>query len=418
MKKLIGFLFVCVVVGVSAIASAQSVAIVGGAVYTVSGEVIEGGTVLILDGEISAVGLDVDIPPGLTVVDATGKWVTPGLINASTDIGLVEIGYSSAEVSYNDDDVSAAFDVRPSINPQSVLIPEARLGGVTTVFSSPAGGIVSGQGVILDLLGDELGEMIVDAPAIMVASINSSAVSAGHGSRAGAVGRLERLLEDALLLDERMEDFEQNAMQQLSAPREDVEAMIPVVLGEQPIMITANRQSDIENVLALQEEFGLDLILLGAREGWTIADTLASSGFSIVLNAVGNIPTYDGLSARFENPAILAAAGAGVVLANGLASGTRYNVRNLRLAAGNAVSYGMDWDTALRAVTLGAAEALGISERYGSLDPGKVGNVVVWTGDPFEISTRVDAVYIRGQPVPMTSRQIELRERYIELLGL
>ena len=123
------------------------------------------------------------------------------------------------------------------------------------------------------------------------------------------MNRLERLLDDAILLEERMEDFEQNAMQQLSARREDVEAMIPVILGEQPIMITANRQSDIENALALQEEFGLDLILQGAREGWVLADTLASAGFPIVLSAVGNIPTFDGLSARFENPGLLAAGG-------------------------------------------------------------------------------------------------------------
>ncbi len=407
----------CMLLGTASMkAGAQSVAIIGGTVYTVSGESIEGATVLIEDGEITAVGSSVSVPAGVPVVDASGKWITPGLINASTDIGLVEIG--SAEVSYSDDDVSAAFDVRPSINPQSVLIPETRLGGVTTVFSSPTGGIVSGQGVILDLLGDELGEMIVDAPSIMVAHINSGAVSAGHGSRAGAIGRLQRLLEDALLLDARKEDFEQNAMQQLSAPREDVEAMIPVVLGEQPIMITANRQSDIENALALREEFDLDLILLGAREGWTIADTLSSLGLPIVLSAVGNIPSYDGLSARFENPALLAAAGANVVLVNGLASGTRYNVRNLRYAVGNAVSYGMDWDTALRAVTLGAAEALGISDRYGSLDPGKVGNVVIWNGDPFEFSTTAEAVYIRGKAVPMTSRQAELLERYKKLLEL
>ena len=192
---------------------AQTVAIVGGTVYPVSGPRIESASVLIVDGHIMAVGTNIDIPDGAEVYDASGMWVTPGLISASTDIGLIEIGYGSAEVTYTDDDVSARFDVRPSINPQSVLIPETTSGGVTTVFSSPSGGIVAGQGTVVDLSGETVDEMLIDSSTIVVAQLNESAVSAGHGSRAGAYGRLEQLLKDALLMNDRRADFEQRVFE-------------------------------------------------------------------------------------------------------------------------------------------------------------------------------------------------------------
>jgi imidazolonepropionase-like amidohydrolase len=371
-----------------------------------------------VDGFIRAVGADVTIPDDAELFDASGMWVTPGLVSAWTDIGLVEIGYESAEDSYDEDDVSAGFDVRPSINPQSVLIPETMLGGVTTVFSSPSAGIVSGQGAVIDLFGETVDELLIDSSTIVVAHLNQSAVSAGHGSRAGAYGRLERLLNDAQLLNDRRTDFEQRAMQDLSASSKDVEAMIPVVLGERPIMITANRQSDIRNALRLGEQFDLDLILNGVSEGWLMADDIAAAGVPVVMNAIENIPSYDGLSVRFENAALMSEAGVKIALANGLASGTRYNVRNLRVAAGNAVSYGLAWDVALRAITIDAADILKISGSHGSLEPGKVANIVVWSGDPFELDTVAEAVYVRGERVSETSRQVLLRDRYLERLGL
>jgi len=170
----------------------------------------------------------------------------------------------------------------------------------------------------------------------------------------------------------------------------------------------ANRRSDIETVLRFGREFRLKVILAGAQEGWEIAEAIARAGVPVLVEPLDNIPSYDALGVRYENAAVLARAGVKVAL---LETDT-HNARNLRQQAGNAVSYGMTWEQALRAVTLSPAEVFGVADRYGALDVGKVANVVVWSGDPFEFSTGVEHVIIRGREVPLRSRQTELFERY------
>ena len=391
----------------------QTIAITGGIVFPVSGPKIENATVLIIDGRIAGVGTDVAIPAGARQVDASGKWVTPGLFNGFTQLGLTEISAVSGtnEGSLDGDGVSASFNVLEGINPASQLIPVTRIAGVTTVISAPSGGLVAGQAVAIDLSGDRAEEMLIKSPAAMVAALNESSTDAGGGSRAGAIGRLRRVFDDALEYDGRRSDYQKGQMRHLAAPAADLEALLPVLQGQLPLVVAASRRSDIEAALRLAGDYNIDLVLLGAEEGWQLADRLAAAGVPVIIDAAANIPSYNAPSPRLDNAALLARAGASVVI---VASGFQltHNVRNIRQGAGKAVSYGMDWDAALRSVTLEPARAYGLDDRYGSLESGKVANVVIWSGDPFELSNGVEAVFIRGQEQALTSRQRELLERY------
>jgi imidazolonepropionase-like amidohydrolase len=220
--------------------------------------------------------------------------------------------------------------------------------------------------------------------------------------------RLRGLFRDALDYERRKGDFSRAQMQSLSASAADLEALLPVLHGQLALIAIANRRSDIETALRLAREFKLRLVLAGAQEAWEIAGAIAAAGVPVLVEPLDNIPSYDALGVRYENAAALSRAGVKVVL---LENDT-HNARNLRQQAGNAVSYGLTWDQALRAVTLSPAEVFGVADRYGSLEAGKVANVVVWTGDPFEFSTGVDAVIIRGRQIPLRSRQTELLDRY------
>ncbi|HLB36742.1 MAG TPA: amidohydrolase family protein [Gemmatimonadales bacterium] len=403
-------LLAALLVASSSPARAQTIAITGGAVYPVSRLRIENATVLIRDGRIAAVGANVQVPAGARQVDARGKWVTPGLIDVATQIGLTEIGAveGTNEGTLRGNEVAAAFNVLEGVNPASQLIPVARIEGITTVMSGPGGGLISGQAVALDLWGDRIEDMVIESPVAMVGQINEGAKGTGGGSRAGVMARLRRLFNDAREYDRRRTDYQRRQMQPLSAPVADLEAILPVLRGELPLVLGANRRSDIENALRLAREYNLRLLIDGAVEGWQVADQLAAARVPVIINPLADIPTYDGLSPRLENAALLSRAGVQVIIS----SFDSHNSRNIKQLAGNAVAYGMDWDAALRAVTLGPATALGIGDRYGSLEVGKVADVVVWSGDPFEFSTAAETVLVRGTEVPLTSRQRQLMERY------
>ncbi len=392
---------------------AQTIAITGGTVYPVSGPKLEHATVLIQNGRIAAVGTNVTIPADATRIDAAGKWVTPGFIDGGTQMGLVEIGRvgGTREMYLQGDTIAASFNVAEGINPASTLIPVTRMEGITTVLAAPQGHLVSGQAVLLDLDGATIEQMLVKSPVGVVANFDENAKDEGGGSRAGVAERLRRVFNDALEYSRRRADYSRGAMQPLAASAADLEALLPVLRGQLPLIAVANRRSDIETVLRIAREFRLKVILAGAQEGWEIAEAIARAGVPVLVEPLDNIPSYDALGVRYENAAALARAGVKVAL---LETDT-HNARNLRQQAGNAVSYGMTWDQALRAVTLSPAEVFGVADRYGALDVGKVANVVVWSGDPFEFSTGVEHVIIRGREVPLRSRQTELFERYKSL---
>jgi len=395
---------------VIALLLAQTIAVTGGIVYPVSGPKMDNATVLIRDGRIVAVGPGVSVPGEATRIDARGKWVTPGLIDGGTQLGLTEISAVNAtnEGALRGSDVAAAFNVAEGINPASTLIPVTRIEGVTTTLAAPASGWISGQAVLIDLDGATIEQMLVRSPVGIVVDLSEGSKSAGGGSRAGVAQRLRRVFSDALEYSRRRTEYTRAQMQQLAAPAADLEALLPVLRDQLPLIAFANRRSDIETALRIGREFKLKLILAGAQEAWMLAPQLAAAGVPVLVQPLDNIPSYDALGVRYENAAVLAKAGVKVAL---LETDT-HNARDLRQQAGNAVSYGMTWDQALRAVTLSPAEIFGVGDRYGSLEAGKVANVVVWSGDPFEFTTAVEHVFIRGKEIPLRSRQTELFERY------
>ena len=389
---------------------AQTIAITGGTVYPVSGPKIENATVLIRDGKIAAVGANVAVPAGATRIDASGKWVTPGLIDGAGQMGLREISavQNTNEATLRGNEVAASFNVLEGLNPASTLIAVNRMEGITTTLAVPNGSLIWGQAVMIDLDGATIEAMQVKSPAAMVADLSEGAKDAGGGSRAGVAQRLRRVLNDAREYATRRADYRRRQIQDLSASAADLEALQPVLRGELPLLVVANRRSDIETALRIAKEYKLKLILAGAAEGWMIPGEIAAAGVPVVVEPMDNIPSFDALGIRYENAPLLAKGGVKVAL---METATE-NTRDLRQQAGNAVASGMTWEQALRAVTLTPAEIFGVADRYGSLEAGKVANVVVWTGDPFDFATGVEHVFIRGRDIPLRSRQTELLERY------
>jgi imidazolonepropionase-like amidohydrolase len=397
--------------------NAQTIAITGGKVYPVSGPPIENGTVLMRDGKIVAVGKDIAIPSDAQKVDATGKWVTPGLVNAYTNLGFGDVGFSAGPRELRakrGDGIASGFATWEGYNPQSTLIAPAREGGVTSVVASPSGGLISGQAAIVDLMDAmALTDVIVKAPVTMVAQIDDDE-SAQVGAKGELYGRLRDLIEDTKAYARRKADFERGQTRKYVASRRDLEAMIPIVEGREALTVEAEQASDIEGMLALAKEYGLKIVIAGGAEAWKVADKLAAAKVPVLTGAMNNIPqTFSSLGARQENAAMLRKAGVAVALiGNGGGDEEMFNIRNIRYEAGNAVAYGMSWDDALRGITLAPAEIYGVSDKVGSLRPGREANVVIWSGDPFEFSSRAEAVYIRGKKVDSPSRQDMLEKRY------
>ena len=389
---------------------AQTIAITGGTVYPVSGPKIENATLLIRDGKIAAVGASVAVPAGATRIDASGKWVTPGFIDGAGQMGLREIGAvdNTNEYTLRGSDVAASFSVLEGVNPASTLIAVNRMEGITTTLAVPNGNLIWGQAALIDLDGATIEAMRVKSPAAMVADLSEGAKGAGGGSRAGVAQRLRRVFDDAREYATRRADYRRRQIQDLSASAADLEALQPVLRGELPLLVVANRRSDIETALRIAKEYKLRLILAGAAEGWMIPNEIAAAGVPSLVEPMDNIPSFDALGIRYENAPLLAKGGVKVAL---METATE-NTRDLRQQAGNAVASGMTWEQALRAVTLTPAEIFGVADRYGSLDAGKVANVVVWSGDPFDFATGVEHVFIRGRDIPLRSRQTELLERY------
>lgn len=388
----------------------QVIAVRGGTVYPISGSPIENGIVLIQDGRILAVGRNLEIPTEAVVLDASDSWITPGLINAYTRMGLVEIGAVSGTVesSNSKSPMTASFNVLEGVNPASQLIPVTRVEGITTVATVPRGGLIPGQSVVIDLAGERIEEMVVKSPAAIVLNLNQGSTEAAGGSRAEVMRSVRQLFNDALEYDRRRGDYNRQMMQQLAAPAQDLEALLPALRGELPLLVNASKVSDIENALRLAREYDLRIILSHAEEAWHLGQQLSELNVPVIIDPLANRPSYNALTARLDNAALLTSAGVAVTIANF----DSHNARNVRQVAGNAVANGLGWSDALRAVTVNAAGALGIVDDYGTLEPGKVANLVVWDGDPFELSTTAEHVFIRGVEIPQSSRQRELLERY------
>ncbi len=393
-------------------AAAQPIAIVGGRVHPVSGPVIENGTVIIDGGRITAVGASVPLPVGARVVDATGKWVTPGLINALTSLGVTEVDAVTSTVDTSakgEDGIAAALRVWDGLNPASVLWTPARNEGITSVVAVPTGGLIAGQAAFLDTLGETRAALLRKAPIAMAASLGAQTAEAK--SRGELLMRLRRVLDDARAYGLRKVAFERAATRPFVVSAIHLEALQPVLAGRLPLLVAVDRASDIQALLDLAREYKVRVIVQGGAEAWKVAPALAAAKVPVLVSGQDNIPsTFDALGARQENAALLRRAGVAVVVTAGAIES--FNVRNVKQHAGNAVAYGLPWAEALRAVTLAPAEAFGVADTVGSLAVGKAANVVVWSGDPFEFSTRAEHVYVRGVERVERSRQDLLSDRY------
>lgn len=394
--------------------TAQPIAIENATVHTLGPDgSLEGATVLIEDGKIAAVGRDLELAADVRRIDAGGKVVTPGLFDSISQIGLVEISQerSSRDDTTSDHGLSAAFDVADAINPRSTLVPINRIEGLTRALVAPGGSHhpIAGLGAIIHL-GDR--DPLVSRGAVMLVDLGESGGHRAGGSRAAAFLRLREALADARDFAANRDAWQQGARREYALGRLDLEALVPVVEGRRPLAVRVHRASDIEAVLRLAEEERLELVIVGGREAWRVAPAIAAAGVPVVLHPLDNLPgAFESIASRLENAARLHEAGVTVVFT----SDDSHNGRNLKQAAGNAVAYGLPWEEGLAAMTRNPARVWGIDEQYGTLEPGKDADIVIWDGDPLEVTTMAERVFIRGQEIPMVSRQTLIRDRYLEL---
>lgn len=402
-------------------ALAETVALTGARIHTAGPDgVIEDGTVILQGGRIAALGAGLAPPGDARVIDVSGKVVTPGLYDAHGFIGIVEVSLepSSVDRQHVDTRYSAGFEVADAVNPRSVLIPINRIEGVTRAVVTPAvadppegqaRSPVAGLGSVIHLGGAE--DFVVARNAALYVNLGEAGAAAAGGSRSMALLRFREALEDARDVAAHRRAWEDGARRAYSVSRPDLEALAATLRTGRPVVVTVHRASDIEAALRLAEEFGLRLVVSGGSEAWLVAERLAAAEVPVILNPLENLPRrFEMLGATLENAARLHAAGVTVAFAT-FAS---HNARNMRQAAGNAVAHGLPWDAALAALTVNPASIFGEAERSGSLAVGKDADLVVWDGDPLEITTAAERVFIRGRDIPMVSRHTLLRDRYRE----
>jgi len=399
-----------------AAAEASDVAIVGAEIHLGDGQVIENGIITMKDGRITRVGPYAGTEPTAgTIIDGKGKIVTPGFIGADTSLGLVEIELESSTRDLTRDDrhhVRAGYDPGPAVFADSSLIQIQAIEGITSAAVAPRGGLFSGQVAWIDLLAGDYENMV----AARGVAIDAHYGQVYAGSRAATLAELRRVLDDARLYARAKSQYERRQLRDLAAHPHDLEALQPVLAGRVPLTISADRAGDILALLELAKDYDLDLVVVGGAEAWKVAAQLAAAKVPVVLRPSQNLPgSFEQLAARLDNAALLHAAGVSVAIAN---PGDAHNVRNIKQEAGIAVAYGLPHEVALSAITLEVAKAYGMDKDYGSLERGKVANVVVWSADPFELSSWPDAVFIRGAAIPMTSRQTLLRDRYLRRHGM
>jgi imidazolonepropionase-like amidohydrolase len=387
----------------------------GATVHLAPGRTLDSATVLISGGQIRAVGQRVAVPPGTRRIAASGMVITAGLVDVATQVGLAEVSLerTTIEGQFQPElqSIHAAYRVIDSYNPDSVAIPVARSGGVTAVVVRPRGGVITGQSAWVRLC-DCPDQAVVRAPLALHAELLNGVHSAGGRGR--VLEKLRELLDDARQYASRRSAFERNQTRDFAAGRLDLEALGPVLRGQLPLVIRAERAADMRAALRLAREFRIKLVIEGASEAWRLADELAAARVPVILNPTSNLPqSFDQIFVRDDNAARLAAAGVTVALST-LADPPE--VRTLRQIAGIAVASGMSHRDALAAVTTAPAAIFGLAGG-GRIEPGAAADIVVWSGDPFELSTRPVHIVIHGALQSLRTRQTELLERYRQLGG-
>ncbi len=403
-------------------------AITNARIVTVSGATIENGTIVIENGKIAAVGANASVPSGAERIDGSGLTIFPGMIDAGTNMGLAEItGGAPATVDVAETGpMNANAKAIKGVNPHTSHINVTRVNGITTVLSAPAGGVISGQATVINLNGSTQAEMAVVPEFGLVINFPRISTFAGFTPGAGAqtvdfaeaVRRRDRNLED---LKKMFKDAEIYAKMQeayakdktLPSPVYDIkmEAMIPYVRGTKPIIFTAERERDIRGVIKFVEETRVRGIIAGGGEAWKAADGLRKNNIPVIFTNIYNLPAQedDPYDYFYEGPAKLLKAGVKFAVATG---DNGAEVRDLPYHAGIAGAFGLGKDEALKAVTLYPAQILGIADRYGSLEIGKMANIVVADGDILDPRTNIKYLFINGRLLPLTSRHTEFYEAF------
>lgn len=400
------------------IAAAQTYAITNGHLMMTGdaadpGEVTN-GTVLIRNGRIIAVGRNVTIPEGAEVFDAGGSPVTPGLFSPGSTIGLEEISLAqdANDASIGEFALSASLRAADGINPDSTIIPVSRVAGVTRAFTSlSAGGETqfAGCGALIVLDG-AIDPLIRDCAAHRAVLGYAGARRAGD-NRAASLALFRRALNDAQDYAEDPFLYRQRWAEG-RLPAEDAAALGEVISGDVPVIISVQSAADIRRTLDLADEYGLDLVLYGAVEGWRVAEEIAAADVPVIINPMTNLPyLFEELGATLANAARLETAGVEVAFSDG----DTHNIRLMPQQAGNAVANGMSHKAALAGITAVPARIFGVDDELGTLAPGKRADVVVWTGDPLELSSRPRLVLIDGKTQSLDSRQSALVKRYRNL---
>lgn len=406
---------------IAAPAAAQNVAITNATlVIGDGGEPIQGGTVVIRNGRVVAAGRSVAVPAGVQRIDAQGKWVTPGIVAGFSRLGLADVDLAAEgadDTNTNGSPFNAAIDVAPAVNPKATTVAVSRTDGVTRAVVAPGGGrsIFAGQGAIIDT-GDDYSP-VQKAKAFQFVELGEGGSNRAGGSRSATFAMFRNALREAR--DARGKTRPDDVL----LTRADAQALGPVIDGKQLLIVHVERAQDILNVLALKKEFpALKLALVGVSEGWMVADQLAKSGVWVIASALNDLPaSFEMLAATQSNMGRMKRAG--VKLAMGMIddNDTRY-VRNQRQYAGNLVALqkvpgaaGLSWGEAFAMISSRAAEAVGMGNDFGSLAKGRRGDVVIWSGDPLDLASAPEAVWIDGVAQPLDNHQTKLRDRYKSL---
>ena len=401
----------------AAAAQAQTLAIVHAKAETMAADgPVEDATIVIVDGRIQSVAARGAVPPGMAVIDAGGRPVTPGLMASATQLGLIEVssGDDTMDDSVDKGELGAAFDVTRALNSLSLLLPIARADGLTRSAVAPTGSAhppFAGTGAVIRLR--EEGGILDRAKVAMFIRVGGGSADSVGGSRAAQWTLIRNALDEAKHYRINRAAYRLAAGRDQITNRLDIEALQPVIAGTMPLVIQASRESDVREAVALAQDYAVKVIVRGGHEAWRVAPLLAQHRIPVILDPSENIGwSFDTIGVRRDSAAILQRAGVLIAFAVSGVNSTHNAGSTLRAVAGLAVANGLDHGDALRALTANPARIWGVADRYGTLRPGADGDVVIWSGDPLEPSTTPTAVIVAGKPADLANRQTLLRDRY------
>ena len=380
---------------------AESFAITHATIHTVTAQgVLEDATVVVEDGKVIAINPATVVAD--TIIDAQGKILTPGLIGSMNQLGLVEVGAVSRSRDAGDEKADITFDASLAFNPRSTVIPYSRKGGITSNVVAPHGGddMFKGQTFVADLSGE------FDSVRLSNNNVVIDLGAKSKGSRALALQKLQFELEGATKQLAKAKNTK--TKKEAKEPSRQAQVINALLNGDKALVAYADRATDLLVLLQLKKQFSLDLVLVGAADAVLVAKEIADAEVPVVMAALDNLPSsFDSLHASLKNAAKLTAAGVDIVLT---VDGDTHNLYQLRFHAGNAIANGLSRDAALASVTANVAEAFNLDS--GTIAVGKTADLVLWSADPFELSTKVEHIWIAGKEYSTKSRQDALRDRY------